>query len=209
MKPLTCALILLLLSMLTLMSRLPISYSAGSQVWVTGRVSTFVVDNIFDTTHYQQFNITVWDSNGTVTTGQDVLTLIPSELNITIAYGGVYNFSGTVVAVQTGEILVGTFIVDSINLQTPSLDVASVLALIRYGITIFSSITGTIVTVIAKLIFIPTGYMVPDWILTLVLVATFIYFLMKYATKLGLILIIVLVILSASGIAHIFTLAWV
>lgn len=185
--------------------KFPAAFSSSS-IWATGRVSTDVSQNRWDTTLYDYFNFTVWDSaNGTLRMGQNILTLVPVSLNISVVKANAYNFSGSMVTVQTGEIPVGAFVVDSVNVRTP---VPNWISMVHYGITVFGGITGAIAHALAQLVFIGSGYMISEGIITVILCVLFLYFLMKHFKALGLLLVVIISVLLMSGFANLIRLVW-
>jgi len=187
------------------MLRLPIAFSASSPIWVTGRISSVVSENRYDLDPYYVFNFTMMDSNGTVGMGQDKLTIMPTNLTVTApTQNSFYNFTGHIVEVQTGEVPLGTFVVETINTNAQT----NYLLVVQYLVGAISGVMRGIVYAIVQVIFISTGYMVPEAAITIILAFSFLYCIVKYRKFLGLMFILILGFLVVSGFANLIRLAW-
>jgi hypothetical protein len=196
----------ILLPLIIIMFYVPMAFAISGRIWVTGRVSSVVSENRYDLDAYYVFNFTMMDSNGTVGMGQDKLTVMPTNLTVTApTENSFYNFTGHVVEVQTGEVPLGTFVVTAINTAKAGTDY---LVLFRYLVGVISSVMAGIVYAITQIIFIGTGYMVPEAIVTMILAASFLYTIFKYRKFLGLMFILILGFLVVSGLANLIRLAW-
>jgi hypothetical protein len=172
---------------------------------VTGRISSVVSENRYDLDPYYVFNFTMMDSNGTVEMGEDKLAIMPTNLTVTApTQNSFYNFTGHIVEVQTGEIPLGTFVVEAINTNAET----DYLLFVQYLVGAISGVMKGIVYAIAQVIFIGTGYMVPEAIITIILAVAFLYCILKYRKVLGLIFILILAFLVVSGLANLVRLAW-
>jgi hypothetical protein len=195
-----------LLLLLILMLRLPMAFSVSQPIWVTGRISSVVNENRYDLDPYYVFNFTMMDSNGTVGMGEDRLTIMPTNLTVTApTENSFYNFTGYVVEVQTGEVPLGTFVVTAINMRAET----DYLLVVQYLVGAISGVMRGIVYAIAQVIFIGTGYAIPETLITLILAVSLLYCIFKYRKFLGLMFILILGFLVVSGLANLIRLAWV
>jgi hypothetical protein len=195
-----------ILLLLILILPLPVAFAVSSPIWVTGRISSVVSENRYDLDPYYVFNFTMMDSNGTVGMGQDKLTIMPTNLSLMVpTQNSFYNFTGHIVEVQTGEVPLGTFVVETINVNAET----DYFLFVRYLVEAISGVMKGIVYAIAQVIFIGTGYMVPEAVITIILAVSFLYCIFKYRKFLGLMFILILVFLVVSGLANLIRLAWV
>jgi hypothetical protein len=111
-----------------------------------------------------------------------------------------YNFTGTVVDVQTSEIPLGTFVVDKVNTLT-SMDWLDTLWAV---INAFSSIVSGIASVIVQVVFLASGITLPEWLITVVVVVLAFYFIVKHWKGIGLIITIILGFLMLSSGLNLF-----
>jgi hypothetical protein len=184
---------------------LPLAFGQSESVWVTGRISTAVSEERYDMLYYS-FNFTVWDSNGTFQIGETLPTLLPSTLMPKPAEDTAYNFTGIINNIAD-DIPDGTFVVGWINTNTPS--EFDWIVLVRMLVDAVSSVMHGIVTTIVQVIFIGTGYQVPEAIVTLVLAGFAFYFLLKFYKTLGLLFVLILAFLVLSGFANLVRLAFI
>lgn len=192
----------LLAFMLLLLSLLP---SAHASDIVYGQVSTPIVENWYDLTKYYCFNFTVYSSNSTWQGGEILQVIVnASLLTFPPLKDQFYNFTGFLNTAQISEIPVGVFVVESVVVQHGNWW-DSVKQIIGY----VSTLTGTIVALLAQLIFTQTGIQVPEAILTAIVSGIFLFGIIKYWKTVGLFLACIIVALLVSGGANFIRLIWV
>lgn len=171
--------------------------SLTEPLWVDGSVTSSVSEDIFDTEQYWVFNFSVTNTNRTdlVELNQNIQVLCPKNLSSNLVQGGFYNFSGVIVDVQTTEKPQGSFVVSQINVKGYS-DWVQVLIDI---ITVFSGLVSGIAYGLGEVIFIVFGVVVPELVITAVIIAALAWLIISHLKTLSLLLVIVIFFLLVSG----------
>lgn len=192
MKRLTFLIFLLLISIVTV--------SALSEpMWVVGRVSTPLTDEMYDGIHYYRFNLTVSDSNGSLTMGDEIVVVGETTIVFGLEEDSYYNFTGWINDVQTGEVPEGYFIVSSLEETTTHADW---LELFWEVIGMLSGVVAGIADAIVTFIYIGVGYEVPTVAVTAALFGLFVWLLLKHYKTFGLLFALIVGYLVLSGGAN-------
>lgn len=196
------AILLSLLPILFLLvSTLP-TQGLTQEFWVKGTVVTAPMEEIYSETRYWQFNFTIaeTDNETLAPAGSVFLVLCPKTLNTTaILKDDVWNFTGALIDVKVDERPLNAFVVSQINIKQPP-GTSDIIHLI---IQALSGVVGGIATTIATLVTITTGYVIPEWIISLVIVFCAFFWVVKNAKTIGIVLVLILVFLVISGGANV------
>lgn len=171
-------------------------HALSEPVWIVGRVSSVPTEQRYNTIMYYEFNFTLADSNGTLTMGEAIPVIIETVM-MQPSQGAFYNFTGRLVDLQVDDVPRGYFIVEEVNTQA-SIDIWSIIMLV---VSLLSYITKSIAETLAAILFVAVGWQIPSWIISLVMVIISFYVLLKHWKAIGLLLIIVVAFVGASGIA--------
>lgn len=174
---------------------LPVECSLSEPVWVVGRVSSVVTEKRYNTIMYYEFSFSLAESNGTLSIGETIPVVIETTVMQPLQ-NAFYNFTGRVVDVQTDDIPRGFFVVEEVNVQT-SVDWWSIIMQI---VTVLSWVTKSFVEAIAAIFFVVTGWHIPAWIISLVVVGFSFYVLMKHWKAIGLLTVVIIAFVGVSGV---------
>lgn len=199
MKPKLVCSICALVAILLLPS---LVYGQYESFWVVGRVSE-VNDVVYDGVPYKNCSFSVILSNSSLSIGLSLVVVVPSSLlTYVLQTNGVYNFTGSFDLTLTNEIPDGNFVVSEIT----SVQNTTFKDWIDIGInlvTILSFVVRGIAFSLCQAVYALTGFLVPEWIVTCIIVAVSGYLILRKWKLIGVFVGVVLVFLVLSGVLNI------
>jgi hypothetical protein len=180
--------------------------SLSDSLWIVGYAAAPVQEAVYNTEHYLQFTMVVGDTNRSdlIGVGIPVTVICPTDLGNLTAQN-YYNLSGSVNDVQVDEIPAGFFIASSVQTSGTTADLTAIIKLV---VQVFGLVSRGIAATVAQLIAIFTGVVVPEWVITLALAVFLFSTLIKYASKIGIVMVVILIFLVVSGSANLLSMMW-
>lgn len=193
--------LLLFACILVVLSSVSIVF-AQEHIWIAGRVVTNPQDVMYGTIGFYRFNFTILESNSSLGIGDTLTVIVPRLLSAPVE-NNLYNFSGYINPVQVDEIPAGVFIVTQVH-GSAAVDYMEMFKVI---IDLVSGVMRNIVDTICQLIHVSLGIAIPPMVVTILIMASAFYFLLKYYKVLGLIFVLALGFIVTSGFANLLSIA--
>lgn len=199
----------ILVILLSLMFLAPIQTSSAitEPMWIDGTITGPVTEDIFDTNQFWVFNFTVSNTNRTdlVAINSVVKVLCWKALGGGFEEDGFYSFNGRIVDVQVGDKPLGSFVVASVNSQNGGSTIwDQLLEIFGFIMQIIPGIVKGIVQLVEML----TGIVIPELLITILLIVLPLWFVLKNLKTLSILLVIVFGFLVFGSGINLIQLLW-